>query len=218
MSAGTNSTVTLQWCINQIGQYHTEYNTANTNATRGSSSGMNYPDMNAINSNNNKSTCCHEDGGKYAVFEEVPASGLAGAGNNKTTCMCVVDKVYKVIYCACAQDKSLTNGVVDYCEYCRCYKCGGKNLPRDWEGSGTHSASSNAASILDQIIVHINPELVLLLGLYYVVYLHISNYTLLLTHHHLYIRHITLFHIMFLVYTWIKANNTAIYTFFKSIW
>jgi hypothetical protein len=38
--------------------------------------------------------------------------------------------LYKVVSCACARDKKLKDKM-EWCEFCICRQCGGKNLPVD---------------------------------------------------------------------------------------
>lgn len=46
--------------------------------------------------------------------------------------------LYKVVSCACARDKKLKDKM-EWCEYCICRKCGGKNLPVDKADGGEGS-------------------------------------------------------------------------------
>lgn len=76
----------------------------------------------------------------------------------------VVGPTYKVIFCDCAKNKALKS-FDEWCEYCRCEKCGGKNIVF---GNDGRPASG------PQFTLHL--DLVVWLGLLVVLYY-------LLTHH-----------------------------------
>jgi hypothetical protein len=171
-SEGSISGVALSWCVSFFGLNHPNFS---PNALlAGGSFADNVKDPAQMFASgafsgagsSGDGTCCHEDGGKYAVFEEVPdpdaLSGHGSAGSRGIT-SCLHSTKFKVIFCACARDKSLTNGVIDYCEYCRCYKCGGKNLPRDDVDSGNSNPAAQAKEALRNLWnTYFNAELLLL--------------------------------------------------------
>ena len=71
----------------------------------------------------------------------------------------LLGSVYHVISCRCFQDKTLTKGRIEWCEWCRCPKCGGKtNRTGEMEDNG--SWLSRFIQVPD-----INADLGLLLGL-----------------------------------------------------
>jgi len=75
-------------------------------------------------SSSSSSTCVHEDGGKFALFEEVQEKAVSVSPG------VVLGATYRVVACACHADKTL-KFQSEWCEFCQCRKCGGKNLPRD---------------------------------------------------------------------------------------
>jgi hypothetical protein len=82
--------------------------------------------VSASSSSSSSSTCVHEDGGKFALFEEVQEKEQAVAVSPGV----VLGATYRVVACACHADKTL-KFQSEWCEFCQCRKCGGKNLPRD---------------------------------------------------------------------------------------
>ena len=82
-------------------------------------------------------TCVHEDGGKYAIFEKVD-SYLNNHQNNDV----VIGSTYKVVSCACYKDKNL-KFVSEYCDWCRCQKCGGNQIHNKNNDNSFTSSSGN---------------------------------------------------------------------------
>jgi hypothetical protein len=94
------------------------------------------------------SDCFHEDAGKHGIFEEVPiaapASGAtpsptkqtsdqrikAVAGAVEVSKGVLLGTTFRAVYCACYKDKK---EIADWCEFCRCARCGVKNLPADYK-------------------------------------------------------------------------------------
>ena len=126
-----NSACALSWGSQLIGQLNPCYNRTNPHKTM--SDGQFNPstmsfDVRPSGTTTKHGECFHEDGGKYAIFEEVLAPPVTLSSGRPSS---IQPKQYRVISCACSKDKSLINGITDYCEYCLCRKCGGKHLPRD---------------------------------------------------------------------------------------
>lgn len=51
---------------------------------------------------------------------------------------------FRVAHCACSTDLSLKDST-EWCEWCLCRKCGGKNLPRTFNRDGTGGSSEEGA-------------------------------------------------------------------------
>ena len=64
--------------------------------------------------------CVHEDGGKYAIYQEVDENKLTKIGNGIH-----MGTSYIVSSCNCALDYSLKS-VDQWCSFCRCPFCGDK--------------------------------------------------------------------------------------------
>lgn len=95
--------------------------------------------------------CLHEDGGRNAVFEEV----RRGAGHATVVSPGVVlGATYRVVGCNCMDDKTL-KFQSEWCEFCLCRRCGGKNLPR---------AESAGPGSLERLL-EVTPDQALLLAL-----------------------------------------------------
>lgn len=89
--------------------------------------------------------CFHEDGGSNAVFEPLEyVSSLNSTlpflnlvykylllQTDEVQLICgdkiVMGPTYKVVSCDCAKNKALKT-FDEWCEYCRCEQCGGKNI------------------------------------------------------------------------------------------
>jgi len=101
------------------------------------------PSSRAESSTASDAACTHEDGGKFAVYEEIPEdqSGELVAVAKGV----VMGSTYRVASCACAKDFSL-QGQAEWCGWCRCRKCGGKHLPPE---RSTHVHSFCAADLAD---------------------------------------------------------------------
>jgi hypothetical protein len=119
--------------------------------------GKRYNGLKAIGS----ASCCHEDGGRNATFEEVlPVAALvaqvAAAGSDDTLAAVQVPAAsphqevsrgvdlgctYRVIFCECHKDRRLKDEGA-WCEFCRCPRCGPVTSMRDtksarsWWGDG----------------------------------------------------------------------------------
>ena len=71
----------------------------------------------------------------------------------------MLGSIYYVVSCRCFEDKSLTKGRIEWCEWCRCAKCGGKFDQTRSTGVGS-SWLSRFSKLPD-----LNSDLALLLGL-----------------------------------------------------
>eukprot|EP01038_Epipyxis_sp_PR26KG_P004655 gene4655-6542_t len=89
----------------------------------------------AQKSGSKNSSCVHEDGGKDSIFEKVDAISQ-GLEYVEVTPGVILGSTYRVIYCNCVNDKSLKDRR-EYCEWCQCRKCGGKNLPREYDNNSS---------------------------------------------------------------------------------
>eukprot|EP01034_Spumella_vulgaris_P028991 gene28991-35956_t len=88
-------------------------------------------------------TCMHEDGGKYAVFEQIEATE-AVTQVAKGVCL---GPTYRVVHCACAKDVKL-KFQSEWCEWCLCRKCGGKHLPVEKDVSRADTKDFSADLLL----------------------------------------------------------------------
>jgi hypothetical protein len=71
-------------------------------------------------------SCIHEDGGKDAIYEEI----IGNEDDQITICPDVVmGSTFRVISCNCSKNLRLKLQS-EWCEWCLCRKCGGKNLPK----------------------------------------------------------------------------------------
>ena len=123
----------------------------------------------AIPINSGDVQCCHEDGGRFATFEEISCPVLALEGENTrasdkmaTKSMnnaagsnagnksvevskgVVLGSTYRVVHCECFRDAKLKD-TSEWCEFCLCSRCGFKNLPKDYfsnKNAHTHADPS----------------------------------------------------------------------------
>lgn len=93
--------------------------------------------------------CLHEDGGRNAVFEEVRRGHATVVSPGV-----LLGATYRVVGCNCMDDKAL-KFQSEWCEFCLCRRCGGKNLPR---------AESTGAGALERLL-EVTPDQALLLAL-----------------------------------------------------
>ena len=128
-----------------------------------------FPSMTAAS--NSKSKCIHEDGGKYAIFEYIKDSDVT------EQCVTVARNVtlgptIRVVSCNCALDKSLKNQS-EWCEWCLCRKCGGKNLPRQ-QYSTDHTLGGDDFNVHFGYCLLLN---VLVFSMFYFIKEHFYKYT-----------------------------------------
>lgn len=72
-------------------------------------------------------SCIHEDGGKDAVYEEI----IVDEDDKQIVVFpnVIMGATFRVISCNCSKNVRLKLQS-DWCEWCLCRKCGGKNLPK----------------------------------------------------------------------------------------
>jgi hypothetical protein len=133
--------------------------------------------------------CIHEEGGKYAIFEKIEHYE-----QKKTDLDMVVGSTYRVVFCQCFKDKNL-KFVSEYCDWCRCIKCGGSKNNKNYDSSSNNNNYGNnnktneemLNEFIDQFqfkIYEINPDLVILLLL--IIVLIITHYYLKNDNYYLY--------------------------------
>jgi len=108
---------------------------------------MDFSTLIALSSNNQ---CLHEDGGEMAIFER-NTKGVSSLSNGAV----LYGPAYKVVSCNCSVNTKLKS-FAEWCDWCRCVNCGGKNLPRhlrDLDSSRTYGMPD------------LNSDLVLVVGL-----------------------------------------------------
>lgn len=86
--------------------------------------------------------CLHEDGGKAAIFERVESSDVSDVGTVPVEVKqgVFLGSTFRVVWCNCARDYTLKD-IAEWCDWCRCRKCGGKHLPASAYGSYNGDAS-----------------------------------------------------------------------------
>jgi len=221
------SNVALPWCVSSFGLDHPNFSPRALLAGGSVSDKLKDPahmftsGAFGSGSSSNNSACCHEDGGKYAVFEEVKGddavSALPSGSGRSGISSSLHTTRFKVIFCACSRDKSLTNGVVDYCEYCRCYKCGGKNLPREDADSSDPAAQAKTA-LRNLWNTYFNAELMLLLLCVAVVVWLGRNYAAsdgVQTNFFIYGRVIAAFSAVFMLYLLVRTYSAKLAALFE---
>ncbi len=134
--------------------------------------GENHALFPAISTATSKSQCIHEDGGKYAVFEYIKDADAAVSEK----CVAVAKGVtlgptIRVVSCNCALDKALKKQA-DWCEWCLCRKCGGKNLPRQHSTDHTYGGEDFNAHFGYYLLLN-----VLMFSMFYFVKEHFYKYT-----------------------------------------
>lgn len=80
--------------------------------------------------------CRHEDGGRFAIFEKSVEQSLVVRKSG-----ILIGCTYIVSSCSCAKDPLLKD-YKEYCEYCLCRKCGGKDLPTVFNRYSTSNGTS----------------------------------------------------------------------------
>ena len=115
------------------------------------------------------SACCHEDGGRYAVFEEISEemkptvkvkvvdaknenkndTSTSGSKDVKAPLSTMVSdgvilgSTYKVISCECYKDRKLKD-TSQWCDFCKCERCGMKNVPSSYFANKPQSSKSSS--------------------------------------------------------------------------
>ena len=79
----------------------------------------------------------------------------------------VLGSTYRVVSCNCAKDRSLADQT-EYCTWCRCRRCGGKNLPPDRTRYYTHAGAGSDGDLaeLSDLSTDLLPIAALLLSVY----------------------------------------------------
>jgi hypothetical protein len=75
--------------------------------------------------------------------------------------------MFKVVYCRCFADTSLTKGRVEWCEWCRCADCGGKAHPHAGEASRKGNGGGTWGDVFAKL-PDLNADIGLLFGLVFV--------------------------------------------------
>ena len=78
--------------------------------------------------------CFHEEGGTHAIFEENTEGVVEGA-----TGSVLVGPTFRVLSCACWNE---TDDMSQYCEWCKCSKCGIRVMPRHYRREAESTLSS----------------------------------------------------------------------------
>lgn len=193
----------LNWCVTLFGRTHPFYD-KHLKMEQGDDD---YLSSVPLNSGNNQ-VCCHEDGGKYAIFEELHIDkGRTDIGFNKVNknsqhmgernVTFYPTRCFKVIYCACYKDKSLTNGIADYCEYCRCFKCGGKNLPKEFRNQHHDQLKEE---LMNSLFKFLNIELLMVASIYLLFFWNVYIYQTSRDSLHKYAQVVTLHCSLFVAY------------------
>lgn len=75
--------------------------------------------------------CVHEDGGINAIFEQIDPDSALGKSCQSVCNGVLLGPTFRVVHCSCATNLKL-KFQSEWCEWCLCRKCGGKNLPREF--------------------------------------------------------------------------------------